>query len=139
MRYAPFQVKNPTSKHHLVRLLPDQELTVVLTRPEYQNAQVVIKGDFIILEQDTADFSNSCRRLRFRQRAFMPTACFLGEINIIGSPVAACLVIYSEAGGKVKPQQPVKKRQLSVSPITINSMRASDMESGCHVIFSRCY
>lgn len=138
MRYAPFQVKNPTSKHHLVRLLPDQELAVVLTRPEYQNAQIVIKGDFIVLEQDAADFSNSSRRLIFKQRAFMPTVCFLGEINIIGSPVAACLVIYSEAGGKHKPQS-VKKRQLYVSPTTITPMRIADMETGCHAIFSRRY
>jgi hypothetical protein len=141
MRYSPVQVKNPTSQHHLVRLLPDQELLVILTRPEYQEAEILVQSDFLFLSQDFDNQSQHFRRLTFHQRVFMPTSCFLGEI-LVNSPIlSACLVIYSEVndyyGGRNNRHQRQKK-QLMTCPVSFNKLRCTDMETGCNVIFSRC-
>lgn len=137
-RYAPVQVKNPTSQHHLVRLLPEQELAVILTRPEYQEAEVLVRSDFVFLSQDFDDHFHRCRRLIFRQRVFMPTPCFLGEILVESPILSACLVVYSEANYCQNKHHQRQKKQLMTCPVSFNKLGCTDMETGCTVIFSRC-
>ena len=54
--YAAVKIVNPIVKNHLVRLAPNQKLNLLLSLPEYDEAEINLLSDFLTLEdrQDTA-------------------------------------------------------------------------------------
>jgi len=95
-KYSPVQVRNPLSKHHLVRLLPAQRLDLIFTKPEFQACSVNISGDFLRLD-DIEQVRNGWTASVSQLVNFPPadTNLFLGEITIFdenGVVASLCVV-----------------------------------------------
>lgn len=95
-KYAPVQVRNPVSKHHIVRLLPGQRLDLVFTKPEFQACSVNISGDFLRLD-DIEQVRNGWTASISQLVNFSPVdaSLFLGEVNVFdenGIVATLCVV-----------------------------------------------
>jgi hypothetical protein len=98
-KYSPVQIRNPLSKHHLVRLLPAQRLNLVFTKPEFQACSVNISGDFLRLD-DVEQVRNGWTAAISQLMNFPPidASLFLGEVNVFDdNGVISTLCVVSDS------------------------------------------
>jgi hypothetical protein len=81
-KYAPVRVKNPASKHAMVRLLQGQQLNLVFDRPEYLESKIDISGS--LLEVDDIEQTQKGWVAVISQKASVESDCslFLGEVKL---------------------------------------------------------
>lgn len=99
--YAPIKIVNPIVKNHLVRLAPNQKLNLLLSLPEYDEAEINLLSDFLTLEsrQDTAN------TISFVYKQIIPNDfqflnLFLGELHIISGPIESSLCLLLETNSE---------------------------------------
>lgn len=96
--YAAIKIANPILKNHLVKLAPDQKLNLSLSLPEYDEAEINLLSDFLILEE--RHDSDKIISLSYKQnipRNFQHCpSLFLGELHVISGPIESSLCLLSQ-------------------------------------------
>lgn len=92
--YAAIKIVNPIVKNHLVRLAPDQKLNLLLSLPEYDEAEINLLSDFLSLEE--RHDSDKIISLSYKQnipKNFNFPSLFLGELHVISGPIESSLCL----------------------------------------------
>lgn len=93
--YAAIKIVNPIVKNHVVRLAPDQKLNLLLSLPEYDEAEINLLSDFLSLEERCD--ANKTISLSYKQnipKSFQHCPClFLGELHVISGSIESSLCI----------------------------------------------
>lgn len=96
--YAAIKIANPITKNNLVKLSSNQKLNISLSLPEYDEAEINVLSDFLILEKR----EESKKTISLLYRTHIPEAVnyldlFLGELYIASGPIEASLCILHES------------------------------------------
>lgn len=99
--YAAVKIVNPIVKNHLVRLAPNQKLNLLLSLPEYDEAEINLLSDFLTLEdrQDTAKTISLVYKQIIPNNFQFPNL-FLGELHIISGPIESSLCLLLETNSE---------------------------------------
>src|SRR5690606_32831011 len=103
MQYAPVQIRNPVTQHHLVRLLPRQNIMLVFSKPEYRDVCIDVMGDFLALAK-TESLTRNSIAMHYEQKFDLldigeGCSLSLGRISILSSAITAslCVVLSNDA------------------------------------------
>jgi hypothetical protein len=96
--YAAIKIANPITKNNLVRLSGNQKLNISLSLPEYDEAEINVLSDFLILESR----EDSKNAISLVYRSHIPDVLahldlFLGELYIASGPLEASLCVLRES------------------------------------------
>jgi hypothetical protein len=96
--YAAIKIANPITKNNLVRLSGNQKLNISLSLPEYDEAEINVLSDFLILENR----EDSKKAISLVYRSHVPEALahldlFLGELYVASGPLEASLCVLRES------------------------------------------
>jgi len=96
--YAAIKIVNPITKNNLVRLSGNQKLNISLSLPEYDEAEINVLSDFLVLEKR----EESSKAISLAYRTHIPEVLahldlFLGELYIASGPLDASLCILRES------------------------------------------
>lgn len=100
MQYAPITIKNPITRGHSVKLLPNQKLSLAITSEEYKDVEVNVGSDFLFLERSDASrgviyhFAQHEENLKIVRCG--DSTFYMGEIHVVGRVVNASLCVYLE-------------------------------------------
>lgn len=81
-KYAPVRVKNPASKHALVRLLQGQQLNLVFDRPEYLESKLDICGSLLAVDDIEQTKKGWTATISQRAGLDFDIPLFLGEVKL---------------------------------------------------------
>jgi hypothetical protein len=93
--YAAVKIVNPIVKNHLVRLAPNQKLNLLLSLPEYDEAEINLLSDFLTLEdrQDTAKTISLVYKQIVPNNFQHCPSLFLGELHVISGSIESSLCL----------------------------------------------
>lgn len=96
--YAAIRIVNPITKNNLVKLSGNQKLNILLSLPEYDEAEINVLSDFLVLEKR----EESSKFISLDYRTHIPEILahldlFLGELYIASGPLDASLCILKES------------------------------------------
>ena len=96
--YSSIKIVNPVAKNNLVKLLGNQRLNVSLSLPEYDEAEINVLSDYLILEK--REVNKQLLSLVYRSqvpKALTHLDLFLGELYITSGPIEASLCVLQES------------------------------------------